>query len=293
MIISNLDKSAGFYSQFFFTLNHYLYAKYNNIAFEINSKKWLFKYKNGWLDYFNKIKYNLNNEHMINDVIVQHSNILGNFKINEYIGAIKDIYHLNDFVIDTKNIILKKYNLLNCNYSGIFIRRGDKLISESEYIPSSKYLEYLLKKNKDCKNIFLQTDDYSSYLELKKYIIDNNLNINIYTICNELTYGMIIFNNYKNIITTNDNLKYNKYLKNDKIINSKSIEQYDNDEIFNHTLDMLTGIDILLHSDICVLDYQSNVSRFIKLAHDNINNVYDVNNTYVDLNKKICPAYGF
>jgi hypothetical protein len=56
---------------------------------------------------------------------------------------------------------------------------------------------------------------------------------------------------------------------------------------------MLIGIDIVLNSKICVLDYESNVSRFIKLAHSNPNNVFDINKKVISLNTILFPAYGF
>jgi len=56
---------------------------------------------------------------------------------------------------------------------------------------------------------------------------------------------------------------------------------------------MIIGIDFCLKSNICVCDYQSNVSRFIKLAHSNPVHVYDVLNQEIDYNKLICPAFGF
>ena len=58
---------------------------------------------------------------------------------------------------------------------------------------------------------------------------------------------------------------------------------------------MLVGIDIVLHSNICITDYQSNVARFIKLAHTNPKNVYDVTQPdfNLDNNKVIMPSYGF
>jgi hypothetical protein len=63
------------------------------------------------------------------------------------------------------------------------------------------------------------------------------------------------------------------------------------DEIYKHTLDMVIGIDILIYSKYCVLDYQSNVSRFIKLTHYHPENVIDVEGFDLDLEKEICPAF--
>ena len=77
------------------------------------------------------------------------------------------------------------------------------------------------------------------------------------------------------------------------MLNFKPIDQYNKEEILDHTLDMLIGIDILCNSATCIVEYSSNVSRFIKLAHKNIENVYDINNTVVDFEKYICPSYSF
>jgi hypothetical protein len=103
---------------------------------------------------------------------------------------------------------------------------------------------------------------------------------------------MIILNFHKHNIINNKNLKYSEIFKDEKIRNFKTIESLNAGEILNHTMDMLIGIDILLESDACVLDYQSNVSRFIKLTHKN-NAVYDVFDTQINLDKYVCPAYSF
>jgi hypothetical protein len=66
-------------------------------------------------------------------------------------------------------------------------------------------------------------------------------------------------------------------------------------EIRSHTIELLSGVDIVCKSNICITDYQSNVSRFIKLYHTNSSNVYDVSNPDLDIdyNKIICPTFGF
>ena len=55
MIISILEKRAGFFSQLFFLVNHYLTAKKYNFQFCVESKNWLFKHNVGWEDYFENI----------------------------------------------------------------------------------------------------------------------------------------------------------------------------------------------------------------------------------------------
>ena len=53
--------------------------------------------------------------------------------------------------------------------------------------------------------------------------------------------------------------------------------------------------NILINSNICICDFQSNVSRFVKLAHKNSDNVFDIinPNSDIDYNKKVCPGYSF
>ena len=63
------------------------------------------------------------------------------------------------------------------------------------------------------------------------------------------------------------------------------------EEMKDHTLTMLIGLDIVLHSKYCVMDYQSNVSRFIKLAHPEFHHVLDVFGYDMKLDKVACPAY--
>ena len=98
-----------------------------------------------------------------------------------------------------------------------------------------------------------------------------------------------------------DEFLYNRYFKNKKNISSvidnlrstTPIDKLNNTEIYHHTLDMLIGIQIVLESNIVICDYSSNVSRFIKLANKNSNNVFDVNNPDkdIDWNRTRCPAF--
>ena len=300
IIISNLNKSSGFYSLLFFLLNYYIYCKKNNINFKIESNNWLYKYKLGWEDYFEVSElgfYEFEFEFELNQSIYEHCQLIDEYSIKEYQDIIPQIYKYNQL---TKQIIDNTYiqfNLIKGEYDSIFIRRGDKLANESIYLNEEKYINLLLNKNSNCKIIYLQTDDYNCYTNLKQYIINNNLNIQIYTLCDKNCFGSIIHNKYKDqLINSSQNHEQNKeYLL--TIINDlnkiKNVEDMNSNEIYNHTINLLIGIDLVINSNICITDYQSNVSRFIKLAHINPNNVYDITNIDIDYNKKICPAYGF
>jgi len=288
MIFKFEKECLGFFSQFFFAMNIFIYCKINNINFVIDSSNWLFSYKLGWEDYFLNIDiYDKN----IMDYIKFPGEIIEEYPIYEYKKYLWDIYKYNN---NTKNKINEKkqfLNILDNEYGSIFIRRGDKLVKESKLIDSILYIQLLLQKYPDCKKIFLQTDDYTCYEELNEFIQINNLNIELFTLCDKKSRGVIV-NNYNDInnLKIDKNKKYIEkninYLKN----TIKVIDMNPND-IYNHTLEMIIGIDIVLNSKFCILDFQSNVSRFIKLAHNNYENVFDVTGIEIDLNKKMCPCH--
>ena len=285
---------------FFFFVNQYLYAIKNNNNLIINSEEWLFKYKLGWEDYFKNI--NINNSNNIDkQLFCDFNSILGNYKLIDYKNILNKIYIYNEKIINLIEQKKKELQLTDNNYSSIFSRRGDKLISESNYIKTYLYLEYLLSINPKCNVIYLQTDDYNCFLELKDYIKDKNLNIIIITLCKEINKGgIIIFNGHKRNIIKNKNFKIKNNIdyieKNMNSYNNlKSIDQFNNDEIYEHTINMIIGIDLVLNSSLVITDYSSNVSRFIKLKHNNSKVVYDVisKSNYLDFDKYLCPSFGF
>ena len=296
-VISVLNKYSGFYSMFFFFVNHYIYSVKNNKNFKIHNDNWLFKSVLGWEDYFENI--DINNK-ISDKILLGHFNLtLSEYSIKEYKEVLNNIYIYNKNTIKLIENRKIKLNLKNNNYNSIFIRRGDKLLSESDYIPAENYLIYLLELNPQCKNIYLQTDDYNCFIELNDYINKHGLDINLITTCEKNCKGMITFSQHKyNILNNNIKKKENvNYLKNniETLSKYKPVDKMDSKEIYNHTLEMLIGIDIVLNSNIVVTDYSSNVARFIKLKHYNNDSVYDVisKSNSIDYNKLICPSRGF
>lgn len=297
MIISELHNSTGFFSCFFFMMNHYIYSKYNNLNFKINSDNWLFKHSNGWLDYFEDISLlnNENNSISSNNTseifkIAKYGDILHNYSIIEYKKVLWDIYKYNKNTIKHINETKSKLGLINLEYGSIFIRRGDKLFYESKYFPTEKYVELLLEKYPDCKIIFLQTDDYNTYIDIEKYINSKELNIQLITLCNKNQKGVMTYNHGHVYTNIPKNSHYINNIKNELLF-TKPVTEMSKDEIYNHTMTMLVGLDIVFHSKYCIFDYQSNVSRFIKLAHYTPENVFDIEGIELDMKKEICPAY--
>ena len=300
MIISDMGEGCGVFAMYFWTLNHYIFCKKNKKNFKMDTSKWKFKSIIGWTDYFENVELTYYDSTNIPEKTFGHMNSLIDCTIQDYKNAIPELYIYNTNTIAEINKVNSHFNLTSGNYDSIFIRRGDKLVSESKYYQGKEYIELLLKKNPNCKIIFLQTDDYNAYIELNKYIDDNQLNIMIYTICDKNSRGIIVSNNYRNelIESVNDPNHVNKdYLNSIKenIKNTKSVDEMNSDEIYKHTIDMIVGIDILINSNICICDFQSNVSRFVKLAHKNSDNVFDIinPNSDIDYNKKVCPGYSF
>ena len=103
VIVSYLKNGAGFYSEFFFMINHYLYSKKNNLKFILNTDYWLFKSIKGWEDYFEPLK---NHTLQYGDIPKEYSfgKIIEYYSIEEYKNAIKDVYILNT---NTKNKIME------------------------------------------------------------------------------------------------------------------------------------------------------------------------------------------
>ena len=310
VIISNWDNGSGFYSELGFKLNHYLYCKKYNIDFKTEIHNWPYTFKDGWIDYFEDVKlnYDKNEGEVVNTKIISGCcTILEQFPLKDYVNIIPEYYKYNKKTQVFINYIKNKLGLINKEYGSIYIRRGDKLVNEIEFIPASKFVDLLLQKYPDCKVIFVQTDDYNSYLDVKKHI-HNELkkpNIKILTLCPETSFGAIANSSYteqmkSNQITTlkegieilNDNKKYIENIKNNL---SKPIADMTLQEKYDHTMELLTSVDICINSKYCVCDYKSNVSRFIKIAHNNFNNVFDVNNmdSKISLDSKLCPAFDF
>jgi hypothetical protein len=261
---SILTRSVGFYSQLFFILNHYIYCKNNKINFRIISDDWTYKSEKGWEDYFEPIILSFST--VIDEKDYSWPNTAFDYSIKEYEENIPELYKYNEKTKIEIEKIKNKFNLTNNNYDFIYIRRGDKISTgEAQYVNEEKYVDLLLNKNPNCKVIFLQTDDYSCYKKITDYINEKKLNITVYTNSDENNNGA----------------------------NQSNIQSLNSTEIYNHTIEMLSAIDISRYSNICIVDYDSNVSRFIKLYHEHPENVYDINNKEVDYEKKICPSYSF
>ena len=315
-------------------VNHYLYAKINKHSFRLKTDKWLFKAEKGWEDYFLPIDFdpfpvpsqpNKKNQIQINE-IHNHATILANYPMELYRTIIPEIYRLNPVVreaLDDARFTFAQFqsgspNRMNqkdllaapaaFDYGGLFIRRGDKLIEESLMIPAENYLLFLLEIYPNVQTVFVQTDDYNVFLELLAYQekTPKIQHIQLYTLCKpHLKGGMVITKHYYDYCQDPDfetNIEKIPIPQNQDYLRTNRenlkafvpIEMQTPEQVREHTTAMLIGIDFLLKSKVCVTDYLSNVTRFIKFAHPNIDAVYDVLRRTNKLDMRIvgCPGYG-
>ena len=291
-IVSNWDNGSGFYSQIFFKLNHYLYCKKYNINFTMKAhSSGPYTIKDGWTDYFEDVKltYTNTDSTKLSDIAniksVEGCCIyLENFPINDYIAIIPEFYKYNEETLKHINKIKDQLDINNKEYGAVYIRRGDKLVNETTYVPSEKFVDILLEKMPNCKILFVQTDDYNSYLEIKNYI-ENNLkkDIKVLTTCPNDRFGTIANSGYtEKILQNNVDNSSKDYMTKIKEKLSKPIEDMNIEERKEHTLELLTGVEICINSHVIVCDIASNVSRFIRIAHNDINSVFDIHGRLTD-----------
>lgn len=300
----NLD-SHGFFSQINFALNSYIYCKKNNINFKILSDLWIYKINDGWLDYFENIDLIFPNS---NSTITKTLNgcctTFEKYPLSDFINELPNFYKLNNTTLThiKKNTI--NLGLNNTDYGALYIRRGDKLVEDTKFTPAENFISKLLQIYPDCKKLFVQTDDYNCVKDIKEYINKYNLKIHVLTLCPENIFGAIANNNYLNKIKSK-NITYMAHTNNlvpnenkeylSKIILSKPISDMTQNERRIHTLELLTSVDICTKSKYCVCDYSSNISRFIKIAHNNFDSVFDINgeDATLSINTKACPGNDF
>lgn len=300
-VISTFDNSSGFYSNLMFKLNHYIYSKKHNINFEVDTNNWPYQIDKGWIDYFEDVKLNPLVDVNITDVEIKRMpgccSTIEEYPLSDYIDVISEFYKPNKMVLEYIKSKYLEFNITENDYGAIYIRRGDKLVDEINFIHSNKFVDRLFEKYPECSTIFVQTDDYNSIIEIKDYIYEKLIrpDIKVITLCPENVFGSIASNYYRDLMldenrikSGNENKQYLNKIKNNL---SKNIIDMNIDERRAHTLELLTSVDICCNARICICDYDSNVSRFIKLSH--WDNVFDVSDKDNNLSKQLikCPAW--
>jgi hypothetical protein len=280
---------AGFYSQLFFFLQSYILCKINNEILLYDDSQWKFKHTFGLADYFvldeSKIKFlQITDENRGSNVINFHNpDKMGViFPLQEYRTAIKELYVINDDIREKTNQLRSRFPE---KYNAIFIRWGDKKIeikASGRNVEIELYVDALQRICGNNRHLFVHSDDHNAVLSVLECMKHRGMHgFNVFYITGEDECG--------------GTLACEIYRQSYPDKTKKSIEQMSIHEMREHTEKMLVAIEIMGQAENVILDYQSNVARFLKLYYDESHcKVHSVFNDAPDENILcIPPAFGF
>lgn len=273
--IHHFGTGNGFYSELNSLLFSTLFCLQNRLRLEIYSKDAPFTFGNGWNEFFEnycpefkndfigkRISRDYINNHRNNHIcyiykIITRNDILNDiywfcrsgwfehshFNIPE-LGINGDlrqamktiipiVYRFNEKYTHIINNFIDKLNLPN-NYISLHIRAGDK-ITERELITPQNYLEKA-KSLSNCRNIFVATDDYRIFEQLR----DDNPDYTFYTSTSPEEKG----NDTERLFTSSK------------------------DSIKNNLIEMFASVELFLHSELFIGTYSSNPGLFVGMQID-------------------------
>jgi hypothetical protein len=259
--------TLGFFSDTFRLLETYMVCKRDDKKLYLNSSDWTFGHTLGWSDYFTSMSETTDEPLTETAVDGEH---IRQFTVAQYKEAMKELFVYQPYLIEKAERLIEQIRLKN--YVAVFIRRGDKLLGESLFIPTRYYVERALEKNPEA--IFVQTDDFRAYIEFRQILHSINPAIYVITTCPSTKFGMFF---------TPPNLNEGRYMLYNgpgyKLENAQNLQylsqnipqrpliEYTKDEMREHVEEMLIGIIICQRARFVVLDHMSNVSRFIDFTH--------------------------
>jgi len=288
-------KSGGLCYQFSLIASCYLMANKKNKKMYLNDKDWIFKHTKGWNDYFESINIyngytddsyiNINVDCRVPMDIYGELNFSNHkFTLEEYRDAFSKTLILNYSVRSLMDKIMTTNNLKEGEYDAILIRRGDKMYYESFYKDTSVYLDKLLLE-KNIKVVFLQTDDYNSYIEMQNIIKARNIDIKLICICPEWQRGVVhdksYVDDFKNKPSKLLQGTNKTYISNWLQAKNKTTEELSPEEMREHIESAIIGLEICIQSRYLVVDFgSSNIARYLYIRHNNINNIISTDGLY-------------
>ena len=135
--------------------------------------------------------------------------------------------------------------------------------------------------------------------DIINYIEKNGLDIRVLTLCKPDLFGFTMsgIEFYKNPSDFSENQPYINRIR-EMNIQNKIIFDLNKEEMLEHMITFLVGVDIVLQSRVCVTDYSSNVGRFIKLwKGESVYTAYKEKCQYHEAGKELdlemmrCPSY--
>ena len=257
----------GFFSDGFRLLESYMECKKNGVNFYLESSKWLFGHNIGWNDYFTTLT-DTTDETLPNIEMGREYN--KEFTVAQFRQAIQEVFVYQPYLIEKADSLIKELEL--GKFVSIFIRRGDKLLGESLFIPSRFYVQRALEKNPEC--IFVQTDDYRAFIEVRDITHSINPAIKVITTCPPTKFGMFTdtldlnkgrYMSYQGKDGTFANTQNLDYLATN--VPQKPLADYTKEDMREHVEEMLVGIIVCQKAEFLITDHMSNCSRFIVFSH--------------------------
>jgi hypothetical protein len=260
--------TLGFFSDAFRLLESYMVCKQKGVKLYLNSSEWTFGHTLGWSDYFTSIAEKPEGG-PLPEIAIDGEEIR-QFTVAQYKQSIKELFIFQPHLLEKARALQIELGL--DRFVAVFIRRGDKLLGESLFIPVQFYAQLALSKGPTA--IFVQTDDYRAFLEFKDIIYSINTSIRVITTCPETKFGLFFtpldITKGRSFSYEHNNTRY-VYSQNLQYLSTnlpqKPLMDYTNAEMREHVEEMLVGIIICQSADFIVLDHMSNVSRFIHFSH--------------------------
>lgn len=306
-LIYKLNRMGGFCYQLSKTAGHILLAKKFNLEFYLDDSEWEFTNDKGWRDYFKSLQiytedtilkepiYRISLTDDGNKSFPSFIDPSNYFTLNTYRDIFDEFIILKDSLQDKLRETINELSLKPGEYDCIMIRRGDKMFFESKYIPTEKYIDILIEKN--TSTIFVQTDDYRAYEEACKYIKDKypDKNIKVITLCLKWKTGTVCYKQSYDEIYQRINQTENKEYVFKMLDNPvKPCDEFTSNEMKEHVEEMLIGFEICTKSRYMVIDFQSNVTRYLFIRNHNKENVISIDHPQVKCDVPfINPIFNF
>lgn len=286
-----LGGQVGFFSEALEILHFFMRAKREDKILALDCRKWLFTVSKGWNDWFTTLEdrpkpwkaFPSTWDTGADETI---------FTWKEYEKATKELFQLQPYLLEMVSKAKAEMGLETGEYASIFIRRGCKIKFESEYFDTKQYVDRVFKEWPDCKKIFVQTDDFRAYLEVRGLVPDT---VAVFTTCPEDKLGTFVFEYSPLTDHRIDKSENHEYLEKFKDLPpQKTLPEMTKEELFAHVVEMLVGLTICTQSRGIALEYFSNVSRYLALAHkDGLKGIWNIDDRVkFDENTLVrCPRY--
>ena len=127
--------TLGFFSDAFRLLESYMVCKQQGVKLYLNSAEWTFAHTLGWSDYFTTMAEK--HEGGILTEIAIDGEEIRQFTVAQYKQSIKELFVFQPHLLEKARALQRKLGV--DKYVAVFIRRGDKLLGESLFIPSYQH----------------------------------------------------------------------------------------------------------------------------------------------------------